>query len=188
MRKVSWAVLVLTLLLAVAARAVAQQPAGGDALVITAENRTAAEEAARGQPRADDRVRAGDLIRYTLTFTNPTTGPVRNVVLRNPLGEGLRFVGGSAAFRGGEARVEYSIDGGATWSAQPMIEVEENGRKARRPAPPELYTDVRWTVETDVQPGARVVATYEARLTTAEAATTADNETSRAKRGGAEHN
>src|SRR5690606_4276321 len=115
-------VLALTLLLASAAPAAAQQPAGGDALVITAENRTAAEEAARGRPRADERVRSGDLIRYTLTFTNPTTGPVRNVVLQNPLAEGLRFVGGSATFRGGSARVEYSIDGGATWSLQPTIE------------------------------------------------------------------
>lgn len=173
MAKTRWMVLVLTLLLASAAGAAAQQPAGGDALVITAENRTAAEEAARGRPRADERVRSGDLIRYTLTFTNPTTGPVRNVVLQNPLAEGLRFVGGSATFRGGSARVEYSIDGGATWSLQPTIEVEENGRKVRRPAPPEMYTDVRWTVETEVQPGAQVVASFEARLTTGDTATPA---------------
>lgn len=190
MKMVRWTVLMLTLLLALAAQAVAQQPAGGDALVITAENRTAAEEANRGRPRADDRIRVGDRIRYTLTFTNPTAGPVGNVVLHNPLGEGLRFVGGSVTVRGGTARVEYSIDRGATYSAQPMIEVEENGRKVRRPAPPELYTDVRWTLETQVQPGARVVASYEARLTpeTAAAVTAADNDTGRANRGGSQHN
>lgn len=190
MKTIRWVLMMLVLLLALVVPAVAQQPAGGDALVITAENRTAAEEAARGRPRGDDRVRAGDLIRYTLTFTNPTAGPVRNVVLHNPLGEGLHFVGGSATFRGGTARIEYSIDRGSTYSAQPMIEVEENGRKVRRPAPPELYTDVRWTVETEVQPGARVVASYEARLTVGgEApATGAVEEASRANRGDVEHN
>lgn len=181
--------LLALLLLGAAVPAAAQQPSGGEALVITAENRTAAEEAARGKPRADEGIRAGDQIRYTLTFTNPTEGPVQNVVLHNPLAEGLRFVAGSAGVSGAEARVEYSIDRGATYSPQPMIEVVENGKKMRRPAPPELYTDVRWTVETRVQPGARVVASYMARLTVeapvAQAA--ADSNTGRAIRAGSQN-
>ena len=36
-----------------------------------------------------------------------------------------------------------------------------------------MYTDVRWTVETEVQPGAQVVASFEARLTTGDTATPA---------------
>lgn len=190
MKTTRWSLLLLALLLLGAVSpAVAQQPTRGEALVITAENRTAAAEAERGQPRAEEGIRAGDQIRYTLTFTNPTEGPVQNVVLHNPLAEGLRFVAGSTAVKGGEARVEYSIDRGVTFSAQPMIEVVENGKKVMRPAPPELYTDVRWTVETRVQPGAKVVASYVARLPAEVAATqtAADSNTGRATRAGSQN-
>lgn len=157
-------VALLALLILGAASAPAQQGTESDALVITAENRTAAAEAARGAARPDDAVRGGDVLRYTLTFTNPTDGSVRGVVLHNPVPEGLVFVAGSARADRADARIEYSIDGGASFSAEPMIETTEAGGAVRRPAPPELYTDVRWVVEGMVEPGARVVASYEARM------------------------
>lgn len=148
--------------------ALAQQPASAEALVITAENLTATAEAARGAPRADDGIRPGDLIRYTLTFTNPTDGPVSNVVLHNPFPGGLHLVASSVRASRGDARVEYSIDGGATFSAQPMVETVEAGQTVRRPATPEEYTDIRWTVEGTIRPGEQVSASYELRVPTAE--------------------
>lgn len=142
----------------------AQEAAGGPPLVITAENLTAAAEAARGAPRGDTRLRPGDVVRYTLTFTNPTQGEVRDVVLHNPLPAGLVFIAGTATASRDDARLEFSIDGGATYAAEPMVEVVENGRTIRRPAPPERYTDIRWTVTGQIQPGAQVVARYEVRI------------------------
>jgi uncharacterized repeat protein (TIGR01451 family) len=159
------ALFALALAAAPAARAQQAPAAGQQPLTVTATNRTAAAEAERGAPRRDDAARPGDVIRYRLTFRNPGSGRVRGVVLNNPVAAGMRFVGGSAQSSREDIAAEYSTDGGRTWSAQPMEEVtDENGRRVRRPAAPETYTHVRWTVQGWVNPGATVTAEFDARL------------------------
>ncbi len=76
---------------------------------------------------------------------------------------------GSATADRDDVSISYSIDGGQTYTAQPMIEVEVNGERVTRPAPPELYTHIRWLVSGWVQPGARVTAEFRAQLPAAEA-------------------
>ena len=147
--------LLALVLLALAAPAVAQQ----QALVLSAQNRTAV-----ASKRADLAVRPGDLVRYKLTFTNVAGRQVRGVALANPLPQGMRFVAGSASSTRNDARLEYSIDGGRSFSVQPMVDVVVDGRTVRQPAPPEQYTHVRWTVDGWVAPGATVVAEFDARL------------------------
>lgn len=144
--------------------AAAQAPAQQQALVITAANRTAASDAAAGRRRPNEDVRAGDVVRYTLVFTNRQAVGVKNVVVRNPIPAELRFVAGSARASRPDARLEYSADKGQSWSAQPMETVVENGRSLRRPVAPDRYTDVRWTVAGFVEPRASFTAEYEARL------------------------
>lgn len=153
----------LVLLFLAAVPAAAQQGAPAGPFQVTAQNRTAAELAARGTPRRDDRVRPGDVVRYRLAFTNPQRTPVRPV-LANPIAPGMAFVAGSARTARTDARTEYSIDGGKTYSAQPMETVVVNGRPVRRAAAPEKYTHVRWTVGGFVAPGATVVAEFDARV------------------------
>lgn len=142
-----------------AALPAAAQQATQQALTVTATNRTAAQA-----ERNDDRARPGDVVRYRLTFTNVTRNPVRGVTLANPLAAGMRFVGGSARADRGDARAEYSADGGRTFSAQPMEEVVVDGQRVRRAVPAERYTHVRWTVDGNVAPGATVVAEFDARV------------------------
>ena len=148
---------------AVAQRAAASSPKG-EALVISASNRTAAEDAARGEARRDSTVRSGDVLRYTLTFTNVVGRPIRGVELKNPIPAGLRFVAGSARATRGDARVEFSADGGKTYSAAPSEQVVVDGQEVSRPIPAERFTHVRWFVAGWVQPRSGVVAEYEARL------------------------
>jgi len=142
--------------------AAAQQPAP-KALVITAHNVTA--EAATG--RANKTLaRPGDVIRYALVFTNLTAGPVKNIQFVDPLPKGLVYVLGSAK-ADQPVRLEYSIDGGKSYSAQPMIEVVENDKKVAKPAPQELYTHVRWTMVGALAPAAKVMAEFRAQVTAA---------------------
>jgi len=149
-------------------RLAAQQPQATDRLVVTAENLMAGDErhqawAERGGKSTD--VLPGDVVRFTLRFTNTTEQPVRDVVFSNPVPQGMRYVAGSAAVSSDSAAITFSIDGGATYAAQPMIEVtDENGRRRTVPAPPESYTHVRWTVRDWVQPGAQVTAEFRAEL------------------------
>jgi uncharacterized repeat protein (TIGR01451 family) len=156
-----------------AAPLAAQSASPPQALTISARNLMAgdarhAELAAGGVDTTA--LLPGDVVRYTLRFTNVTPGPVRGVVFDNPIPAGLRFVSGSAAGDRNDIAIAYSIDGGRTYAAQPMIEVEEAGKRVQRAAPPEMYTHVRWTVQGLVQPGSHAVAQFRAALPAARAA------------------
>lgn len=144
----------------------AQQSAArpSSALVVSAENRTAVDAAARGARRSDSAVHAGDVLRYRLTFTNNAGRPVRQVAIQNPVAAGLQFVGGSAKASRQDARAEYTADNGSSWSSRPMETVMVDGRSVERAIAPERYTGVRWIVDGWVTPGATVTAEFEARL------------------------
>lgn len=128
-------------------------------LVITAHNVTAESASGRDAKVA----RPGDVIRYTLVFTNVQSTPVKNVQFVDPIPQGLVYVTGSAA-AGQPARIEYSIDGGKTYSTDPQILVVENGKNVQKPAPREMYTHVRWTVLSAVAAGAPVTAELRAQV------------------------
>jgi uncharacterized repeat protein (TIGR01451 family) len=110
----------------------------------------------------------GDVVLFQLTFTNTTDVPVRNVEFKDPLPAGMRFVAESAMADRDDVVITYSIDGGTTFVAQPMIEDVIDGERVTRPAPPEMYTHVRWLVTGWVQPGAQLTAEFRAQLPAAE--------------------
>ena len=74
-----------------------------------------------------------------------------------------QFFSGDPASRE-DLRIEYSIDDGASWSERPVVQVEVAGETVDRPAPPDAYTHVRWTLTGSVNPGARVDARFRARV------------------------
>lgn len=154
--------------LALAIPAQAQQQQQAKALEITMANRTAEAEAARGAARATAEAKPGDVLHYRLLFTNTSPRTVQGIKIANPLPAGIRYVAGTARATRDDARLEYSADGGRTFSAQPMEEVEVDGRRVQRPVPAERYTHVRWTVEGRVAPGATVTAEFDARVQDAE--------------------
>ena len=132
--------------------------AAGQAVVVTAENLTAGHAAA-----ARKSALPGDTLQFAITFTNPAKNAARNVVFSDPLPGGMVLVEGSAQ-ASAPAQVEYSTDGGRTWSAAPEVEVVVDGRTVRQPAAAEAVTALRWTVAGPVAPGARVVAHFQARV------------------------
>lgn len=138
----------------VSPRLTAAQAQAPKALVITAHNVTA-EATALARP--------GDEIRYTLVFTNVTAAPVKNIQFVDPIPPGLVYVSNSAAANQ-PARIEYSIDGGKSYTARPMMTVVEDGKRVEKPAPQELYTHVRWTVLGSLARGAQVSAEFRAQV------------------------
>ncbi len=124
-----------------------------------ARNQALAEQG--GDPNA---LYPGDVIHYQLLFTNITDVAVRSIEFNDPLPLGLHYVSGSATADRDDAVISYSIDGGQLYSAQPMIEQVIDGERVLRPAPPEMYTHIRWTVPGWVQPGAQVTAEFRAQL------------------------
>ena len=144
----------------------AQERGTPEALVISATILTW-EEARPGliaAPRRDpNTVVPGDVVEYRLAFTNITGRPVNNIQFTDPLPEGMHYLQGTAGADREDVEVEFSLDGGASYSELPMVEVVVDGRTELRPASPEDYTNIRWTVLGEVQPDARVTAAFQVR-------------------------
>jgi uncharacterized repeat protein (TIGR01451 family) len=94
---------------------------------------------------AAGRLEAGEQLYYTVRVTNPGREQVTDVVITKRLPFGVDYVPGSAA--GPACRVEFSSDGGATFS-------RSGGKGA--------YTHVRWTFEHPLAPGATALLRFRA--------------------------
>lgn len=181
MQRISKTVVVALVALAGFAPSLAAQTArtigqGPTPLVMTARNETAVAA------RRDSTTLPGDVVRYSMRFTNVTAEPVQNVKLDNPLPKGLEFVGGSIRTSRPDVAATFSADGGKTFSAQPMETVVVDGQRVTRPIPAERYTHVRWVVSGSVAPRATVTAEYSARVAGSPAAASAPGTSTRAPR------
>jgi len=168
MRGWRWSVLLAVWLgMAPSGNALGQEAESPRPLVVTAVNLMAGNaqhqeyEASGGDPAA---MLPGDVVRYELQFTNLTADSVRQVVFQNAVPAGLEFVAESAGADRVDVSVEFSIDGGATYTATPMAETVFEGETVLQPAPPETYTHIRWTLSGWLQPQAELTAEYRARL------------------------
>jgi len=154
------------LVLSAAFAATAQKAPRAQALQISAENLSA-----HAPGHADStRVLPGDTVRYHLLFTNVSAGSVHGIVLDNPIPAGLRYTAGSAKADRADVAILYSIDGGQSYSAEPMIDADVDGKREQHAAPSDMYTHVRWTVRGDVAKGAQLRAVYDAQVPSAGAA------------------
>ncbi|NJM97300.1 MAG: hypothetical protein HC800_09095 [Phormidesmis sp. RL_2_1] len=89
-------------------------------------------------------VQPGDILRYVVASENEGEISAENLVITQPISPEMTFKLGSV--KGNDiASVTYSIDGGETFVAQPMVEVTlADGTVEMQPAPAEAYTQVRW--------------------------------------------
>ena len=142
----------------------AQQPQQGKSgLSMSFKNLTLTRDSARARRSKANEVAANDTLRFSLVFANNEGKELRNVTFENPMPAHLQLMGGTVT-TSAPAKVEYSIDGGVTFSAQPMVNVLENGRQIPKPATPESYTHIRWTIRDEIAPGARVTAQFDTRV------------------------
>ena len=165
MKMLRTALPVAVLLTLASGSAAAQEETERKALVVSATILTWGQNAQTidAADREPNRVAPGDVVEYRLVFTNITGRPVNNIQFTDPLPEGMYYLQGTAGADREDVDVEFSLDGGTSYSELPMVEVVVDGRTELRPASPEDYTDIRWTVHGEVQPDARVAAAFQVR-------------------------
>jgi uncharacterized repeat protein (TIGR01451 family) len=143
--------------IALPARAQLQRPSP---MRMSVQNLTAVRDSARRNKSA---ALPGDTLRYQITFANSQPRALLRVVFNNPIPKGLTLIPGTVSLSV-PGKVDYSIDGGVTYVDQPVVTVTQNGQRLQRPAPPELYTNIRWSVAGSVPPNGSATARYEVRV------------------------
>jgi uncharacterized repeat protein (TIGR01451 family) len=109
-------------------------------------------------------VRPGETLRWSLASINGGNAPVRNLASVGQVPKGTVFIAESAS---GEANpaVSYSLDGGRSYSAHPVIEEKQpDGGVKLVPAPVSLYTHVRFEWREPLGVGASRTAHYRTRV------------------------
>lgn len=102
----------------------------------------------------------GETVVYTITFENVGSEAAENIVITNPIDPSLEYVPGSAT--NGAMRIEFSADGGQTFGPASELRIVADG--VERPATTADYTHVRWTLQTELEAGAKGSASFAAVL------------------------
>lgn len=109
-------------------------------------------------------VRSGETLDWTIDSANAGAGDAKNYRVVGQIPAGTLYVAGSAS--GDDApSAAYSIDGGKTFSAQPLIEEKQaDGSVKQVPAPAALYTQIRFEWAKDLASHSRLAARYRVRV------------------------
>ena len=100
-------------------------------------------------------VKPGDIIMYTVVAKNNSRCPLKNLILKQPIPKGTNYLKDSAMAIDG-AELLFSIDGGKTFAAKPMV-----GTAA---APATDYNYLRWKFIGKMAANAQVKTTYKLQV------------------------
>jgi hypothetical protein len=109
-------------------------------------------------------VKPGEILDWQIVSSNEGTGAARDYKAVGHIPAGTVLVAGSAAAESGST-VTYSIDGGKTFSTQPIVEERQaDGTLKQVPAPVSMYTEVRYEWSDALAPGGKLSASYKVRV------------------------
>jgi uncharacterized repeat protein (TIGR01451 family) len=111
-----------------------------------------------------ENVKPGEILDWQIVSSNDGTGAARDYKAVGHIPAGTAFVQGSAAAEGGST-VTYSIDGGKTFSTQPVVEERQaDGSVKQVTAPVSMYTEVRYEWSDALAAGGKLSASYKVRV------------------------
>jgi len=108
-------------------------------------------------------INPGEILDWIMTSENEGTAPALDYKTVGHIPRGTEFVPGSAKADG--AKTVFSIDGGKSFSPQPMIEEKQaDGSTKRVPASSAMYTEIRYEWADPLAPGGTLSASYKVRV------------------------
>ncbi len=109
-------------------------------------------------------VQPGDILRYTIAAENQTDQAIANFILTQPIPDPVIYLPDSSTIDI-DAEITYSIDNSTTFVERPTVEVTlENGQVETKPAPPDAYTHIRWTLANPLPPATVVTGQFEVQV------------------------
>jgi uncharacterized repeat protein (TIGR01451 family) len=111
-----------------------------------------------------ENVKSGEILDWQIVSSNDGTGAARDYKAVGHIPAGTAFVQGSASAEGGST-VTYSVDGGKTFSTQPVVEQQQpDGSVKQVAAPVSMYTEVRYEWSDALAAGGKLSASYKVRV------------------------
>jgi uncharacterized repeat protein (TIGR01451 family) len=111
-----------------------------------------------------ENVKPGEILDWQIVSSNEGTAAAHDYKAVGHIPAGTALVAGSATAEQGST-VTYSIDGGKTFSTQPIIEERQaDGTVKRMPAPVSMYTEVRYEWSDALAAGGKLTASYRVRV------------------------
>ncbi len=104
----------------------------------------------------------GETIRYVIVASNAGTDEAKHFSSVGRIPAGTSYVPGSASTSA--ARVEFSLDGGKTWAANPTVVVRTAAGSVAKSADPQTYTAVRWAASAPLPPKSSQTFVYAVRV------------------------
>jgi len=111
-----------------------------------------------------ENVKPGEVLDWQIVSSNEGSADARDYKAVGHIPAGTSLVAGSAAAEQGST-VTYSIDGGKTFSTQPIIEEKQpDGSVKKVAAPVSMYTEVRYEWSDALAAGGKLSASYKVRV------------------------
>src|SRR5229473_66227 len=108
-------------------------------------------------------VNPGEILDWTIASENSGNAAALGYKAVGHIPQGTTFVSDSTKADG--AKTFFSIDGGKSFSAQPMIEEKQaDGSVKRVPAPVSMYTEIRYEWSDPLAQGGKLSASYRVRV------------------------
>lgn len=109
-------------------------------------------------------ISSGEVVSWSIVSNNVGNAVAHDYKTVGQIPKGTSFVAGSAQAEG-RALVTYSIDGGKTFTATPMIaEKQPDGTMKQVAAPVSMYTQVRYEWADPLAAGGKLTASYQVRV------------------------
>jgi uncharacterized repeat protein (TIGR01451 family) len=109
-------------------------------------------------------LKPGEILHWTITSLNAGTAPAHHYKTVGEIPSGTAYIAGSAQ-AGSGVSIMYSIDGGKTYDAKPMIDQKQPDGSIRKvTAPISLYTQVQYEWSQPLSEGQQVSASYKVRV------------------------
>ncbi|MFG6099471.1 hypothetical protein SPB21_29780 [Leptothoe sp. ISB3NOV94-8A] len=109
-------------------------------------------------------VQPNDVLRYTVDGSNSGDVEAKGLSITQPIPAQTVYELSSAEVDG-NAEIIYSIDGGESFVAEPMVEVTlPDGTVEEQPAPADMYTHVQWNFSDDLASAQAVKAFYNVKV------------------------
>lgn len=106
----------------------------------------------------------GEILYWTITSQNAGSAPAHQYKTVGDIPTGTSYIAGSARAEG-SVSITYSLDGGKTYEAKPMIAQKlPDGSVRKIAAPASLYTQVRYEWSEPLSEGKQISASYQVRV------------------------